>query len=100
MSTSSRYGGLTARAYLATAVLGGSAIALKGPTDGRSFGLLAVIGAIVIVECIAYFRRPGVSAPKTSDAVDAPLAALAGIAAGACFVVVGALAAAGVIHFD
>ena len=75
------------------------AIVLKDATDGRSFGLLALIGAIAIVDCLAFIRRPGVNVPKTPDAVEAPLRALAGIAAGTGFIVLGVLAAAGVIHF-
>lgn len=99
VSTRSRYGGLSLRAYAATAILGGVAFALKGPTDGRSFGVLALAGAVAIADCIVYFRRPEVRAPKTSAAVEAPLNALAGMAAGVAFVVLGILAAVGIVRF-
>ena len=49
----SRVGGLSRWAYAATGVLGVLAIALKGPTDGRSFDVLVLIGVIAIVAVAA-----------------------------------------------
>lgn len=100
MSKRTRVSGLSVAAYAAIAGVGVVAFALRDATEGRSFGLLALAGCIAIADCIRYFRRGGVSTPKTSDEVAAPLNAIAGIAAGIAFVVLGVLAATGVVRFE
>lgn len=98
MGTRERGGGLSILGYVAVALLGAIAFALRGPTDGRSFGLLAPAGAIAIIDGLRYFRAT--STPKTPDEMDAPLTALAVIAAGIAFLVLGVLAAVGVVRID
>ncbi len=99
MNPHARYGGVSVPVFVALLVLHGVAVALKGVTDGRSFGVLAIMGLLVIADCLRYLRRGDVRAPA-SDAVGRPLTAIAGIAAGGAFVVLGVLAALRVIEFD
>ena len=72
-------------------------VLLDGPSNGRSWGLLAVAGVIGIADCAAYMRRPDVAAPTAVEGVRRPLEAIAGILVGAAFVVLGVLAGLGVI---
>ena len=62
--------------------------------------MLALGGVVAVVDCAIYFRQPSVRAPKNSDEIDRPLSAIAGMVAGGAFIVVGVLAALGVLTFE
>lgn len=100
MDVHARRGGVSAPAYGVMVVLGVGGLLFEDATNGRSWGVFALAGLVVIVDCLIYLRRPSVSAPRRTDEVARPLSAIAGIVVGAVFVVLGVLAAAGTITFQ
>jgi len=95
-----RYGSVSAPAYAVIFILGVAALALEETTNGRSWGVLALAGLVVMIDCAIDLRRPSVSTPIRTSQVTRTLNAVAGIIIGAVFIVLGVLAAAGTITFN
>lgn len=100
MNVHARRGGLSVPAYVVMLVVVAVGYLLEEPTNGRSWGVLAVGGVVVIVDILLYVRRSSVREPEQPGEPGRALLALAGMAAGAFFIVMGVLTATGTVEME
>jgi len=92
MNLRARRNGVSLPVYLLMLVLAVVAFLLDDATNGRSWGLIAVIGVVAIIDYLVYVRRPSVNAHPVSHIVT--------MVGGVGFIVMGVLAATGTIEIN